>query len=350
VTQNNGDQISLRRLMHQYFNFAELKMLAYDLNVDQEEFGQALGKSEWIVAFIEYLRRHGRLDALLHELPLRRPGVDWPDDISAPEVLDEPASELLAGEIPLEYYEPETILIPAGAFLMGSPEGSDIPLYETPQHSVELPDYRIGKFPVTNEQYAVFVAQTGRLVEPALDWPGQAPSKKLERHPVSGVTWYEAMDYCLWLSEQTGRGYSLPNEAEWEKAARGVDGRTYPWGDVWQSDRCNHGAEETAPVDAFPQQSDYGCYDMVGNVREWTRSLWGENWREPDPEYRYPWRAEEKRSDPAAGGHIRRVYRGGSAADHITQLRCSARNAYAPDKAGPPGKRHGFRVLLAIDG
>jgi formylglycine-generating enzyme required for sulfatase activity len=86
---------------------------------------------------------------------------------------------------------------------------------------------------------------------------------------------------------------------------------------------------------------------MLGNVREWTTTLWGEKRREPDPRFCYPWAADE-REDLQARRHIYRVYRGGAAADKMTQLRCSARNGYLPDKPGPPHKRHGFRVVLSI--
>ncbi len=242
-------------------------------------------------------------------------------------------------------FEPETILIPAGPFLMGSPPGEDVPDYETLQHEVNLPDYRIGKFPITNAQYAEFIRQTKRLIAPEAGWEGQTPLPGKLNHPVAGVTWYEALAYCEWLSEHTGRAYTLPSEAQWEKAARGTDGRIYPWGNRWDASRCHHDSEQTAPVDAYPPQSEYGCYDLVGNVREWTSSLWGEKRLAPDPKFRYPW-VNEGREDLQAPGHIYRVYRGGAAADKPDQLRCSTRNGYTPDKPGPPFKRHGFRVVL----
>jgi formylglycine-generating enzyme required for sulfatase activity len=175
----------------------------------------------------------------------------------------------------LQYFEPETIPISEGAFWMGSAEGAGIPNYETPLHQVNLSAYRIGKYPITNRQYAEFIQQTGRPVTPAMGWNGQKPAEGTENYPVAGVTFYEALAYCQWLSEKTGRKYSLPNEAQWEKACRGQSQNIYPWGDDFDAKRCNYGQARVAPVDAFPAQNEYGCFDLVGNVRQWTCSLSG---------------------------------------------------------------------------
>jgi formylglycine-generating enzyme required for sulfatase activity len=154
------------------------------------------------------------------------------------------------------------------------------------------------------------------------------------------------MQYCTWLSEKTGRIYSLPDEAQWEKAARGPSGFIYPWGNEWQEGKCNSNPNQVTGVDAFPPQGPYGCYDLLGNVREWTLSLWGERRSEPDPEFLYPW-AQDGRNDPRANSLVRRIFRGG-ATEHLDEMTCTARNAYAPDKPGSPGKRHGFRVVMRI--
>ena len=254
----------------------------------------------------------------------------------------------LKPELPLLPFEPETILIPAGPFLMGSESGEGVSKWETPQHEVTLLDYKIGKYPITNEQYAEFTRQTGRLVSPEAGWEGQKPADDKLNHPVMGITWYDALAYCEWLTGQTNgqRQYMLPSEAQWEKAARSTDGRTFPWGNEWDASRCNHGSDDTQPVDAYGPQSEFGCYDMTGNVREWTTTLWGKRMVTPDPEFRYPWVDDHRRDNLLAKNHIFRVYRGGAYSDNVTQLRCSARAGLDPRKTGERGKRHGLRVVL----
>ncbi len=177
------------------------------------------------------------------------------------------------------YFEPKTIYIPEGPFWMGSPAGAEIPSHETPQHEVILPAYRIGKYPVTNAQYEEFIRETGRPVSPSTGWDGQRVPKGIEENPITGVTWYESLAYCQWLSEKTRRSYSLPNEAQWEKACRAGHNSLYPWGDEFDPKRSNHGCATIASVKAYPAQNDYACFDLVGNVRQWTASLWGESSR-----------------------------------------------------------------------
>ena len=244
-------------------------------------------------------------------------------------------------------WEPETILIEGGTFLMGSDHGEGIPEHETPQREVFLPDYRIGRYPVMNCEYEVFLREAKRSANPEMRWDGNSPFRGEERHPVTGVTWCDAMAYCQWLRDKTGRHYTLPCEAYWEKAARGVDGRLYPWGD-WEADRCNQGQWESAPVDKYPPQSTFGCFDMVGNAPEWTSTLWGQSPLEPDPRYRYPWQGDG-RDDLRANSQIRRVVRGGAAADPPDKLRCASRTSALPLQPGPFGKRHGFRVMIALE-
>jgi len=249
--------------------------------------------------------------------------------------------------ISVQYFEPETLHIPEGSFWMGSSGGATTAGYEMPQHELSLPAYRIGKYPVTNSHYEEFIRQTGTLVAPSMGWDGQKVPAGSENIPVTGVTWYEALAYCQWLSEKTGRKYTLPNEAQWEKACRGGGKNTYPWGDEFDSTRCNQGRASIAPVDAFPAQSEYGCFDLVGNVRQWTCSLWGEKRIMPDPKFAYPWK-NDRRNDLNASRQVRRVVRGSSMKDDITLLRCSVRSGQAPDDAGLPGTRHSFRVVMNV--
>jgi hypothetical protein len=128
------------------------------------------------------------------------------------------------------------------------------------------------------------------------------------------VSWYDAMAYCHWLPKVTGKSYRLPSEAEWEKGVRGSDGRIYPWGNQWDTKRCNTdegGEEYTTPVDAYPQgRSPYGLLDMAGNAWEWTTSLWGMN--SPKSEFGYPYDPTDGRENLEAEGSVFRVTRGGS--------------------------------------
>jgi len=164
----------------------------------------------------------------------------------------------------------ETVLIPAGTFLMGilRPYPND----EGPQHDVYLQAYRIDRCEVTNAEYRQCVV-AGACSEPADLRPYADPG--FADHPVVFVTWYNARDYCRW------RGKRLPTEAEWEKAARGDDGRSFPWGNVLLRDRLNADNRfgGTTRVGSFPSgASPYGALDMAGNVWEWV-----DDWFEPYP-------------------------------------------------------------------
>jgi formylglycine-generating enzyme required for sulfatase activity len=252
--------------------------------------------------------------------------------------------ELLKPDLARLPFEPQTVLIPAGPFTMGSRPDDDVPDDEKPQHEVDLPAYRMGVYSVTNRQYAEFVKQAKHPAPKKAGWLGQSPPQNKLEHPVVGVTWYDAKAYCEWLSQKTERAYRLPSEAEWEKAARGDDGRAYPWGSEWDAARCNCSASGTAPVASHAAgQSPYECYDMVGNVWEWTCTLWGRGWRVPD--FQYPYQAHDGREDLEADETMHRVFRGGSFEDDVRDLRCSARRWYAPDNAD---KTRGFRVVLDI--
>ncbi len=252
--------------------------------------------------------------------------------------------------------EPEMIHIPAGPFVMGTSDQQIDRLAQTsdlatkwrekgyfgreqPQHTVTLPDYCIAKHPVTVREYRAFVDAGGYLrrphwtdagwiwhstrgiLQPDLwddaQWTGD------DRLPVVGVSWYEAYAYCQWLSEMSGRNYRLPTEAEWEKAARGTDGRLYPWGDTFDASRCNtraSGLKRTTPVGTYSSSGDnpYGCADMVGNVSEWTASQY-----KP-----YPYDARDGRNDPAED--TERVIRGASWHSPVLRARTASRGMNDP--------------------
>jgi formylglycine-generating enzyme required for sulfatase activity len=253
----------------------------------------------------------------------------------------------IANDLSIESFEPETIYIGEGPFLMGSQPGEGVSQHETPQHEVLLPAFRCGKYPLTNEQYETFVEETGRPVTPGMGWDGQKVPLGFEKHPVTGVTWFEALAYCQWLSQKTGRWYTMPNEAQWEKACRGGNACFYPWGDEFDPTRCNHGKMKIAPVDAYSAQNEFGCFDLVGNVRQWTCTLWGEKRLSPDLRYAYPWK-DDRRNDLNASRQIRRVVRGSSITDDRALLHCGARSGQLPDDAGFHDARQGFRVVMLV--
>ena len=205
----------------------------------------------------------------------------------------------------------EMVEVPAGEFPMGSNQG---PHDERPAHRVTLDRFTIDRLPVTNQAFAAFLESTAlqgerggtryrryddddsdaRIHRVEGVWRADAG---FETHPANEVTWNGARDYCAW------RGKRLPTEAEWEKAARGTDGRRYPWGMTPPgADRAkfNAGWNQSAPADAYPSgASPYGALDMAGNQWEWASSL-----------YRpYPYSSTDGREDPDAEGV--RATRGG---------------------------------------
>jgi formylglycine-generating enzyme required for sulfatase activity len=260
-------------------------------------------------------------------------------------------NEITAASYP---FEPETIIIPAGEFLMGSDPEKDPHARgnEQPQHTLYLPRYATGKTPVTNAQYAAFLQATGYDPPPHwrfLFWKKRSPPRGKAEHPVVCVSWHDAVAYCQWLSEITSKPYHLPSEAQWEKASRGCDGRIYPWGDDWDPGRCNIGVvtgqENATPVDAYLSgASPYGLLDTVGNVWEWTRSLWGR--KLPEPAFGYPYDAHDGRENLAASNSVRRVLRGVSFFNDVGAARCAYRYRYSPNN------RYfsiGFRIALETD-
>ena len=197
---------------------------------------------------------------------------------------------------------------------------------ELPGGVVELASFEISATPVTNAAYAVFLRATGHRAP--LDWHDSTPPPGASDHP---VTWVDASDagaFCAWL------GVRLPTEAEWEKAARGADARTYPWGDEPpDTARATYGRDTMVAgpsrVGASPGgASPYGLLDVAGNVWEWVASAYAP----------YPYDAGDGREQAVAA---ERVLRGGSYASPAVYLRCAARSRSYPGRLAP---HIGFRI------
>ncbi len=184
----------------------------------------------------------------------------------------------------------QMVTVPAGKFIMGDNRGLR---YEKPQHELFMPEYRIGKYPLTNVEYARFIEARGYRkkrwwTKAGWKWKGgrNQPSywqdSRFDKpnQPVVGISWYECVAYCRWLSAETGQTYRLPTEAEWEKAARGQDGQAYPWGSKFEAGRLNakEGEQQVntiTPVGIYPTGvSPFGVFDSAGNVWEWCATQW----------------------------------------------------------------------------
>ncbi len=242
---------------------------------------------------------------------------------------------------------PRFVDLPAGEFIMGSPDGDDD---ERPVRRVRLEGYSLSAHPVTNAQYAEFVRNTGHhapdvrdlpsFVAPPAEaafrelaspyiWRGGDLPRERGLHPVTLVTHADAVTYCAWLGTRLGRNVRLPSEAEWERAARGgIDGRRFPWGDEIDPSRSNFlpdlGLKRmrgTRPVGTYPP-NPFGLHDMAGNVWEWVA-----DWYQSDA---YAGGDAINPTGPASG--TLRVLRGGSWVTHdVLQLRCSHRHKVPPD-------------------
>lgn len=261
-----------------------------------------------------------------------------------------------SGDPRLEPGHPERYVpIPARSFRMGaqrtdpSKPNHDPAAYddEGPVSVVPLDAYRIGRYPVTVTEYRRFLESGGHADprywtagghgrRPAPDnWEEQV---KFPSRPVVGVSWYEALAYCLWA------GGTLPSEAEWERAARGTRGRRFPWGNEPPDTRCNYinNIGHPTPVGVYPQGvTPEGVHDLGGNAWEWTRSVWGRGWSTPD--FRYPYDVDDGREDLEAAENVYRVVRGGGFILDARGIRCAYRNRFDP--VGRHGDL-GFRVVV----
>ena len=335
----------------------------------------------------ELLREGERAATVLRPQPVQIPEVPslrrtpsglviaTPENLAQLLALPEPPERMWWEKAEIEF-----CLSPAGEFPMGISEeearrwhkqfGGNLEWYmdATPQHTVTLPAYYLGRYPVTNAQYARFVQATGHRV-PYLDpkksawakpynWDEKrkTPPQGKEDHPVVLVSWEDAVAYCEWA------GLRLPMEVEWEKAARGTDGRTYPWGNEWDGRKCNSAEriagrelstydewnkwwqswlkldpvkrhqDTTTPVGAYSPIGDSpcDCADMAGNVWEWCA-----DWYKGYP---------GTTCQDSDFGETCRVLRGGSWGDLRCRARSACRNWGSPDDRGIGG---GFRCCVS---
>ncbi len=223
-----------------------------------------------------------------------------------------------------------------GSYTIGSsaadPDARDA---EQPQHTVTFnAPFWIARLPITNAQWQAWVSQGGKP-----SYYADRSNRNYPNQPVVGVKWYWCRDFCRWLSTATGLTLRLPNEAEWEAAARGSVGRRYPWGDDWRDDQAAtaddreiRGTRRSTPVGCYPQgAAPSGALDMAGNVWEWTHTPWTESHLPP-------------RSQELADDAKRFTRKGGGYDSNRTLVRCGARNwvlpTYRIDNIG-------LRVLLS---
>jgi formylglycine-generating enzyme required for sulfatase activity len=272
----------------------------------------------------------------------------------------------------------EFVRVPKGGFIMGSREDNELAWGdEFPQHTLDIPyDYWIGRFPVTNGEFRAFVRATAYVTRAEKEgwcWAWNRQDEKWEKvegaswahptgdrrgdadlvdHPVVQVCWYDAVAFCGWLNEAQGDGlpqgyrFSLPNEAEWEKAARGPEGREWPWGNEFDEGLCNSklsGKVHTIAVGSHSPRGDstYGAADMSGNVWEWTITLWGDD--RDKPSYVYPYDSQDGREALPAGEECYRIIRGGSFKDDMKGVRCAVRDLDPPHYSL---NNLGFRVFV----
>jgi formylglycine-generating enzyme required for sulfatase activity len=255
---------------------------------------------------------------------------------------------------PHKIKRPSLLVIPAGNFLMGTSdedikllqikesdwayEWSDNDLFtaEQPQHTVSLPSFEIAQFPVTNAEFYTFIWDKGHRIPRT--WPGYTFLEGTDDHPVVGVSKTDVEAYIQWLNEKTGMLYRLPTEAEWEYTARGEDGRIFPWGNTFDPWRCNTAEsmkKGTTSVGFYSPGGDsvYGAADMVGNIWEWTQSLF----------MPYPYRPNTNREEVKPNG--RYVVRGGAWYYSRKLARCAVREGVLQDHLSPS---IGFRLARSI--
>jgi formylglycine-generating enzyme required for sulfatase activity len=266
---------------------------------------------------------------------------------------------------------PWLVVVPAGRFLMGSPEDEPGRFEdEGPRHAVDIPyPFALSHAPVTRDQYAAFVRATGRPTAdacavmrdegwtsmPGADWRDPGFEQRGD-HPVVCVDWHDAVAYAAWLTARTGRHYRLPTEAEFEYAARAGRDATFPWGDApgdicrhanvfdlsgrrphpdWAGEDCDDGHAFTAPVAAFPTNA-LGLLGMTGNVYQWTADCFVDGGYAGAPAD-----GSARHAEPCAA----RAIRGGSWLNSARGQRAAMRDR---DRPGDRYTNVGLRVVRAL--
>jgi formylglycine-generating enzyme required for sulfatase activity len=385
VNKEGYIQRELKQVLNVALDMAEGTIFVIPLRLEECQLPRSLRSWQWL----DYFPAESRPEAyerLLTSLKIRADkleiSTDSPKIAKTPEVTPEPRktpvsvatmpSPVAEPDPDLDLYVPaeytgatftpppakvktwtfggiEFVKVPHGEFLMGSKVDSILAEdAEKPQHKLNIPyDFLIGWFPVTNKQFSEFASATKFKDKWGVDdWQAKL------NHPVVSLILHSAITYCDWLNQNFGKSlpnglvFRLPTEAEWEKAARGADGREFPWGGEFNPANCNSqegGRGGTTPVGAFSPQGDspFGVCDMSGNVWEWTASLWGQDIS--TPEFKYPYNPRDGRENLKAGDDLYRVLRGGSFGDRARLVRAAFRTVGLPDGWFDVG----FRVVLA---
>lgn len=335
-----GDDFGYSRSTVEYWRKGNVPPPETVINLARYLLARGKLTREWAKDFLDQggvPERDRYLTELLSELSLESPSASLnlplPQNDLPPSAASTPSSTLFPSPIPFHW-----ILIPEDFFWMGSDPKEDpqAKSNETPKNQVFLSHFLIAREPVTNNQYRLFIEASH--YRPPPHWPkGIMPADKAD-HPVVQVNFLDALTFCQWAKVR------LPTEAEWEKAARGIDQRLYPWGNQPPNPRlCNYGRiwGQTTPVDQFALHgaSPYGVVDMAGNVWEWTSTRWG---RSTQTRFPYPYDPDDGRENFKVNDHYYRLLRGGAFDSDSQSLRAACRRFSSSDYRS---SNLGFRVV-----